>query len=123
MERFHGPSIGWWPWLHLFTVLSIMKDPDRSQVPAKRAGVHSISDWQGDYINPAGHERTLSLRLYLYWKLEKPPVSTCCPNPMASPGVEIMQSRAFLATSYLCLRCSLILHQKTNTGCLISQAA
>lgn len=76
-----------------------LKDLDRSQVPAKRAGVHSISDWQGDYINPAGHVRgPCTLRLYL-WKLEKPPVSTCCPNLMASPGIEIMQSRAFLATS------------------------
>ena len=83
----HWPSPSW-------------KDMDRSPVPAKRAGVPSVSDWQGNYITLAGHVRgPCNLRLYL-WKLEKPPVSTCCPNLMAFPGVEIMQSRAFLATSY-----------------------
>lgn len=97
---------------------------DRSQVVARRAGVHSIGDWQGNYINPAEHVSTWNLRLHRRLhlrKLEKPPVSICCPNSVASPHVKIIQSRACPATSCFCLHCSLD-YFTPNTACLISQS-
>lgn len=62
-RRFHGPRVGRWRGLH------ISHGPvhhGRSRIElrwgrwigvARRAGVHSIGDWRGKDIGPAGHVR------------------------------------------------------------------